>query len=283
MYEGIRDRIHITNATDKNHTEAVESTDQEERGMFVEHNGTEFEIDSSISQSRKCEADEVLDDAFRIIKGKLHTDPNLISGAIKFAERVRGMSNSRLASALHCFGSDKTSHSLKTSKAAPRNAKRNKIKVQPEAVKRRKTANGPGKSKVKVITKKSGAQFQITHRLRAKVCTSSLRMCSTMSLLQRRQDVQCLLSPKLVEESYWQKRNTKKLMCICICKQGICWTASYKRLNFLWSILQRRYSVNLISHEFFPVCGRFVAFLFNLKNVIINTKQLVTVGTLFYL
>ena len=32
-----------------------------------------------------------------------------------------------------------------------------------------------------------------------------------------------------------------------------------------------------------PVCGRFVAFLFNLKNVIINTKQLVTVGTLFYL
>ena len=53
LYEGIRDRIHITNATDKNHTEAVENTDQEERGMFVEHNDTEFEIDSSISQPRK--------------------------------------------------------------------------------------------------------------------------------------------------------------------------------------------------------------------------------------
>ena len=53
LYEGIRDRIHITNVTDKNHTEAVESTDQEERGMVVEHNDTEFEIDSSISQSRK--------------------------------------------------------------------------------------------------------------------------------------------------------------------------------------------------------------------------------------
>ena len=142
LYEGIRERIHITNATDKNHTKAVEITDQEERGMFVEHNGTEFEIDSSISQSRKRKADEVLDDAFRIIKGKLHTDPNLISGAIKFAERVCGMSNSRLASALHCFGSDKSSYLLKTSKAATRNAKRNKIKVQPEAVKRRQTANG---------------------------------------------------------------------------------------------------------------------------------------------
>ena len=95
------------------------------------------------------ESVEVLDDAFRNIKGKLHTDPNLISGAIKFAERVRGMSNSRLASALHCFGSDKTSHSLKASKAAPRNAKRNKIKVQPEAVKRRKTANGSRQKKSK--------------------------------------------------------------------------------------------------------------------------------------
>ena len=142
LYEGIRDRIHIRNATDENHTEAVESIDLEERDMFVEVNDTEFEIDSSISQSRKREADEVLDDAFRIIKGKLHTDPNLISGAIKFAERVRGMSTSRLASALHCFSSDKSSHSLKISKVAVRNAKRNKIKVQPEAVKRRKTANG---------------------------------------------------------------------------------------------------------------------------------------------
>ena len=66
----------------------------------------------------------------------------MISGAIKFAERVRGMSNPRLASALHCFGSDKSSHSLKTSKAATRNANGNKIKVQPEVVKRRKTANG---------------------------------------------------------------------------------------------------------------------------------------------
>ena len=82
----------------------------------------------TISQSKKHEADEALDEAFRIIKGKLHTDPNLITGAIKFAERVRGMSNPRLASALHCFGNDKSSYSLKITKAAVRNAKRNKIK-----------------------------------------------------------------------------------------------------------------------------------------------------------
>ncbi len=141
LYEGIRDRIHATNVTDKNVTETAESTHQEERDTFDEVNDTEFEIDSTISQSRKHQASEALDDAFRIIKEKLHTDPNLISGAIKFAERVHGMSNPRLASALHCFGSDNTSYSLKISKGV-RNAKRNKIKVQPEAVKRRKTANG---------------------------------------------------------------------------------------------------------------------------------------------
>ena len=84
------------------------STHQEERDILDEPNDTEFEIDSTISQ-KKAWSDEALDEAFRIIKGKLHTDPNLITGAIKFAERVRGMSNSRLASALHCFGNDKSS------------------------------------------------------------------------------------------------------------------------------------------------------------------------------
>ncbi len=126
LYEGIRDRIHTTNVTDKNVMETAESTHQEERDTFDKVNDTEFEIDSTISQSRKREASKALDDAFRIIKEKLHTDPNLISGALKFAERVHGMSNPRLASALHCFG-DNTSYSLKISKG-DRNAKRNKIK-----------------------------------------------------------------------------------------------------------------------------------------------------------
>ena len=148
LYEGIRDRIHITNATDNNHTD-VESTHQEERDILDEPNDTEFEIDSTISQSKKHEADEALDEAFRIIKGKLHTDPNLITGAIKFAERVRGMSNPRLASALHCFGNEKSSYSLKITKAAVRNAKRNKIKVQPVAVKRRKIAIGSSQKQSK--------------------------------------------------------------------------------------------------------------------------------------
>ena len=80
LYEGIRDRIHTTNATDNNHTD-VESTHQEERDILDEPNDTEFEIDSTISQSKKHEADEALDEAFRIIKEKLHTDPNLILGS----------------------------------------------------------------------------------------------------------------------------------------------------------------------------------------------------------
>ena len=94
-----------------------------------------------MSQSRRCEVEEALKDAFKIIKGKLDTGPNFVAGVLKFSERVRGISSQRLASALHCFSSDSTSSSLKVSKAT-RKAKRNKIKVQPEAVKRRKTVNG---------------------------------------------------------------------------------------------------------------------------------------------
>ena len=100
-----------------------------------------------------------------------------------------------------------------------------------------------GKSKVNVIIKNSGAQFQVTHKFRAKGCTSLLRMCSTMSLLQRRQAVQWLLSQKLVEESYWQKLNIEKLIYIIVYVSRVFvghWTANCKRLNFLWSSLQRR-------------------------------------------
>ena len=86
----------------------------------------------TISQSKKHEADEAPDEAFRIIK----------ESYIQIQIWICSMSNPRLASALHCFGYDNSSYSLKITKAVVRNVKRNKIKVQPEAVKRRKTANG---------------------------------------------------------------------------------------------------------------------------------------------
>jgi uncharacterized protein (DUF2132 family) len=48
------------------------------------------------------------------------------------------MSDQHLASALHCFNSDSTRSELKVLKAT-RQAKQNKIKVQPEAVRRRQS------------------------------------------------------------------------------------------------------------------------------------------------
>lgn len=68
LYEGIRDRIHITNATDKNVTETADIIHQEERDISDELNVTEFEIDSAISQSRKRKADKALNNVCRIIK-----------------------------------------------------------------------------------------------------------------------------------------------------------------------------------------------------------------------
>ncbi len=94
---------------------------------------------------------KALNEAFSIIRQKLETGPNFVSAVLKFSERVRGMSDQCLASALHCFNSDSTRSALKISKAT-RQAKQNKIKVQPEVVRRRQKMD-QDKSKVKAITK----------------------------------------------------------------------------------------------------------------------------------
>ena len=65
---------------------------------------------------------------------------NLAQGILKYCERVQKYPLSRLSSALHSFGTQ-TSTSLKvTSSACLKRARKGKIHVQPEAVKRRKVS-----------------------------------------------------------------------------------------------------------------------------------------------
>jgi hypothetical protein len=58
-------------------------------------------------EAGKCEDEKALNEAFSI-KEKLETGPNFVSAILKFSERVQGMSDQHLASALHCFNSDST-------------------------------------------------------------------------------------------------------------------------------------------------------------------------------
>ena len=67
---------------------------------------------------------------------------NLMRGILKFANRVQQMPVSKLASCLHSFGAAAVTHSRVTASSIVKRAKRSKIHVQPEAVKRRKVASG---------------------------------------------------------------------------------------------------------------------------------------------
>ena len=127
LYEEIRDRFHTVHVADKSNTEPAEYCSQDETFGHIQEN--ELDIESTMSQSRRCEVEEALTDAFEIMKGKLDTGPNFVAGVLKFSKRVLGMSSQTQASAVNCFSSGSTSSSLKVSKAT-RKAKRNKIKVQ---------------------------------------------------------------------------------------------------------------------------------------------------------
>ncbi|CAB3986031.1 Hypothetical predicted protein [Paramuricea clavata] len=92
--------------------EKITNTIQETE--FVQAESTDAEsCEAEKYEAGKCEAEEALNEAFSIIKEKLETGPNFVSAVLKFSERVRGMSDQRLASALHCFNSDGTRSELK--------------------------------------------------------------------------------------------------------------------------------------------------------------------------
>jgi hypothetical protein len=147
LYEGIRDRIpNMHPVADQRNPEPASTLWDETISPTTQVNEMENgelhqSTNSESCTTEKYEAEKALDEAFNIIKEKLETGPNFVSAVLKFSERVCSMSDQRLASALHCFNSDSTRSAPKVSKAT-RQAKQNKIKVQPEAVRRRKTKNG---------------------------------------------------------------------------------------------------------------------------------------------
>ena len=70
---------------------------------------------------------------------------------VKFCERVKKYKHqqSRISSALHTFASTSNMSLKVTASASLKRAKKGKIHVQPEAVKRRKVQDGSKKSKIK--------------------------------------------------------------------------------------------------------------------------------------
>ncbi|CAB4034165.1 Hypothetical predicted protein [Paramuricea clavata] len=70
------------------------------------------------------------------------SNQNFMRGILKFADRVQRMPTSKLTSYFHTFGAAGVTQSRVTITSIVRRAKRGKIHVQPEVVKRRKLESG---------------------------------------------------------------------------------------------------------------------------------------------
>jgi hypothetical protein len=77
------------------------------------------------------------------LKRKLDVaDQNFLRSVLKFADRAKKMPKSKLTSCFHSFGAAGVCHTCLTATSIVKKAKRGKIHVHPESVKRRKVA-GP--------------------------------------------------------------------------------------------------------------------------------------------
>ena len=82
-------------------------------------------------------------------------DQNFLRGVLKFADRARKMSKSKLASNFHCFGAEGVYNTRTSATSVVKKRKRGTISVQPEAVKRRKVKNGSKRRQNKGQTAKN--------------------------------------------------------------------------------------------------------------------------------
>ena len=97
------------------------------------------------THSLKEDAIESLNKAFQTITSKIdNADRSFLEGVVKFNSRLSKMSINKLGSFLHAFGTTQY-HNKKVNTSSSlffRRSQKNKISVQPEAVKRRKGKSG---------------------------------------------------------------------------------------------------------------------------------------------
>ena len=142
LYEGLRDRLIPSDnneATTSTRNPVPDVPDMTNNDLIGASNDSDIDIESHREMD---EATQSLDNAFDFLKSKLLTnDPSITSGIIKFSKRLVSIPTSRLGSALHAFDNKYiTSSSAKI--IGTKKAKKRKISVQPEAVKRRKSDSG---------------------------------------------------------------------------------------------------------------------------------------------
>ena len=104
----------------------------------------------------KEECEGKLKEAFASVVAKINcNDQNFCRGVLKFSDRLQRMPISKLTRELHTFGASGVANTRITATSIVKKAKRGKIHVQPEAVKRRKIQCGSKSKKSKGQNKKN--------------------------------------------------------------------------------------------------------------------------------
>ena len=112
-------------------------------------------LQDSVQVEECCSA---LKEALECLQNKVGlnaTDQNFLRGVLKFSDRVKNMTKSKLTASLHCFGAEGVYNTHLTTTSAVKKRKRGTIHVQPEAVERRKLGNGSKRKQNKGQTAKN--------------------------------------------------------------------------------------------------------------------------------
>ena len=116
-----------------------------------------------------------LDEAFRLLSQKVNANnQNLLRAIVKYSKRLKMKSDSQIDTALHLFGSSlaKGNQSLHAkSRQLLHKARKGRINVQPEAVKRRK-AGGHGR---KALPKGKFTELKLNNRMLPDKGSSSMK------------------------------------------------------------------------------------------------------------
>ena len=142
-YEGLHERV-LNSPPD----DVFVATEQQETPEFDEYEISRLPTpltrrNKTIDLITREECIENLKLTFEFLCDSAKTeDQHFCRGILKFCDRTRKMSTGRLSSCLHTFGSTQVTSLRNTASSIVSKAKRGKIHVQPEAVKRRKTQSG---------------------------------------------------------------------------------------------------------------------------------------------
>lgn len=156
FYEGVHDRIHIDFPVNQDSADDEMPQTSTLRSSFERETQQDPQPERPVRGAiekvtvEECKAE--LQKTFAMFEEKMATNSQnvaFLQGIAKFCNRAQTFPLTRLSTSLHNFGVQSSTSLKVTATSVLKKARRGKIYVQPEAVKRRKIEDGSRKSQVK--------------------------------------------------------------------------------------------------------------------------------------